>query len=405
MDKKKIKKMIIKYFLIILVLTVFSNSLSNIALPKVVAGEVKSNSLKYEIKTSGDITALKNVVIEGINAAKINNIMVSENQEVKEGQDIVELDKDSLDKLYVTTQNDLNVAKLDYDIAVLKKDEGTKEEQISYNQAKKKYDDSVMLYENGAISRDELEKSKTDLDLADMNLNNKAMQKNKENEKDLSNDKLTYENKKTEFERIKKIKNDNYYIKSPINGVVNNIYGTISTEMGENEKILDIKDKSSGFEVKIVVPNEDTKYLEIGEKFKITVPTLDNLEVESEIKGIMKDKDDGENKKEITFFLNNDSLVGNETANINIIKTSKKYDMIVPKSAIGEEQTGEKFVWKIKEEDKSFGKELHVEKALVTVIDSDLKSAAIGSGLAYGDKVVANAGELNLEENKRVIMK
>ncbi len=153
------------------------------------------------------------------------------------------------------------------------------------------------------------------------------------------------------------------------------------------------------------MPNEDTKYLEIGEKFKITVPTLDNLEVESEVKGIMKDKDDGENKKEITLFLNNDSLVGNETANINIVKTSKKYDMIVPKSAIGEEQTGEKFVWKIKEEDKSFGKELHVEKALVTVIDSDLKSAAIGSGLAYGDKVVANAGELNLEENKRVIMK
>ncbi len=403
MDKKKIRKMILKYFLAMFVLTILSNSLTNMALPQVDVEGVKSNSLKFQIKSSGKLTAVKNVLVEGVNLVKIDNILVREGQKVEKGQNLVELNKDSVDELFTSKENEVEIAKLDYEIAQINKQEGLMKAEIEYNQAKKKYEDNLVLFENGAVSKNELEKSKADLELSELDLKNKTVQNSKEKEKEFLNAKQLYNTKNTEFEKIKKIKNDNYYIKAPTAGVVNNIYARIGVTMGENEKLLDIKDRNSGFELRIVIPKQVAKYVEIGEKMKASA--LGDLEIEAEVKGIVDDKEDPENKKEVCFLLNNDLLAGDETVTINAVKTSKIYDMVIPKSAVGKEATGETFVWKIRTEEKSFGKEFYVEKALVTISDEDLKSSAIASGLAFGDKVVGNAGELDLKENGRVIEK
>lgn len=192
--------------------------------------------------------------------------------------------------------------------------------------------------------------------------------------------------------------------------VVADVAGTISSiafKSGETvstgETLMVIQPAGQGYTINIPVTTEQAKRVTIGD----TAELVNNWwysEVNAVLKSIRPDTSDPANKKLLVFSLEGDVTEG-QNLTLAIGDRSSNYELIVPNSAIREDNNG-KFVLKIETKSSPLGNRYRATRVDVEVLAEDDTRSAIKGALYNWDYVITTstqpieAGQLiRLSEN------
>lgn len=147
------------------------------------------------------------------------------------------------------------------------------------------------------------------------------------------------------------------------------------------ESVMKMSDASAGYRFKVVMPTDDAKYVERGDKASI-IPAGKQQGVDGAVVESMRALT-GENsgKTEIITSLPKDFTEAGLSATLKVEKQSSKYQVTVPNNTIMDEGNGrDSYVLVLREKETILGVEWFAEKRMVTVLEKDNKNTALQPG-------------------------
>lgn len=418
-EKRKIKKLIINFIIIMLILTFFSNTINNFLLPKVSASNPIPGSLTKEIDGYGFIEPKESTSLYADGNKKIEDIKVKVGDEVTKNQVLVVFKKEDLEfqlkeENMKYDQLNLSLEKLKNEMVYKQKDSERKIDTLKekMNSEKVNLDNLEKLFKSGYEAKSNVDKqtivyhdAKTAYEQA---IDDNAKDINT-SENLIKEAECNLEMAKLKIEKINKdINTSSNTLLSPYEGVITKINFERGQTTDGFKPIIVINNVSKGFQFKMSVSMEDLKYLSLGDSVDVSikcseiknvkgtiVQIVENLNNKNENKG-----DVGENstngKKDLIINIEATEVTGGEAAEGLINKDIGSYPMMVPNSSINYDQNGA-FIWVIRERKGALGTESYLDKAPVSIGQSDTLNTVIQSGITLDEKVVTK-----IEEGKTV---
>jgi HlyD family secretion protein len=375
-------------------------------------GKVETKNLSLTISVTGNIEAANKEEISLPTQQKVIEMYVQEGADVKAGDAV--LRTDSADNEYQLEKYELSLALDNLDLQRLltkgsKNDKKSLEDAVrtaeiklsssetGYNEAKRKYDQSKVLYESGAVSKEEYEaalknmnETKNQLELNTIALDNAKSSLQDfgiTNSDQIAKKRSQVEGSKADIANIKS-KIEKSTIKSSINGKVvkldvqNNQYPT-----AENSIVI-IYDLSQ-YKVNIQVSQYDAVSMAIGQKAVIRVKGIDK-----EYKGTVTDIGDaaiitleGTNKEpkvelEVTLDNPDDKVKVGYEADIDITLKESPSTTAVSFESVLEDKDGKKYIFLV-EKNKA------VRRFVKTGLETDFDIQII-EGIKVGEQYIKN---------------
>lgn len=192
-------------------------------------------------------------------------------------------------------------------------------------------------------------------------------------------------------------------VTADVAGTISSIAYKSGQTVSTGETLMVIQPAGQGYTISIPVTTEQSRRVHIGD----TAELVNNWwysEVNAVLKSIRPDTSDPANKKLLVFSLEGEVSDG-QNLTLSIGDRSANYDMIVPNSAIREDNNG-KFVLKVEVKNSPLGNRYKAVRVDVEVIAEDDTHSAIKGALYNWDYVVTTstkpieAGQLiRLSEN------
>jgi|GEM_PF-506348 len=407
--KRIVKKLILIFLMFMILLTFFSNTIKNMSYAKVKYELPTKGYLVKKITGKGSVEA-KNPVLVFIDSdmeRRVLEIKVKIGDRVKKGQELVIFQKkDVTDELkeaeILYQQKKLSLDKLKDQLSskdLLEHERKLNEEKKKIARMEKELEDKKELYTLGAISKYELETSQNELE--DARTEYAQMQEDynyaKENEasrvrnlqRDIKSCQYEIELAELSIKKLKKEKDFNNIITAPCDGVVKEIHISVGDMVNNTKALCSISDPAKGFDFVVPVDSDDLKYISIGDDAEVHLKSLSGKVVMGKIINIRDDLSKTGEKKELVIDLPDENLIGGESGEIYISKTTRFYNFLVSNSAINEDKDG-RFVYIIKEKKGPLGNSYYVQRASVITDESDNTKTSILNGLDEKDKVVTS---------------
>lgn len=397
--KKRILRISYIFVGVMLFLTFFSNTINNFSLPRVSAQQPVSGALIKEVTASGVIQARETVKVYSRQGRLVNEVKVKSGDIIKKGDVAVVLDKDDIEQ-------QLEAEMLRYDQAKLMLEKlidmgsniGAAERNLET--AKDNLDRKKDLFDSGAISGEDVKQAENAILQAESELKNER-RRQRDNEKDIKIQQNSIKLAELNIETFRKELNEESTLISPVDGFINELNVTPGSLVNGGSPVFSVDDSSKGFEVKIAVNREKAQYLAVGDTAEITVKSLDSDLVSGTIREIAESAQDRGEMKELFIDMPVDGISGGERCDIYIYKKTRAYDILVPNTAVGTDDKG-KFVWVQKENKGPLGSEFYVQKAYVTVGDSDSSKTAVISGISSDEQIIISYSK-NISDGCRVL--
>ena len=402
LQKKAIRIMV--YFLGIMILFTFLSRFANkLTTPIVSTASTSRDTISSSVKFDGVIKENKEKSISIGENIKIASVNVSEGDNVKKDDVVVEVDINSLNenikelkKTIYSKERAVTRAKEDYDVALKKEDETIASALDDLNVAKEALDNALDDVESMTMLENDYKEKKSSYEEAKRNketnlLTCKRAIEDAEEESDTkalkeSLDKL---NKLLEAEGKVKAKED-----SKVAKVL-----AIAGETTTTAPIISFVDNSAGYKVKGFISKDYEKYVSVGKKVSASLVNgkeIENLKVNS-----ISPSEEDNNMLEVTVNLPKDVGEIGGTVNCNIIRSEKKYDTCIPLESLREEGNS-KFVLVTSEEDTILGKELKAKKVSVEVkAKNDSLAAVEGLYIIQGEELIVSSNK-NIKDGDKV---
>ncbi len=188
-------------------------------------------------------------------------------------------------------------------------------------------------------------------------------------------------------------------VKAPITGVISEIHVTSGLDTPEDGVVLTMQPEGEGYTMSVSVTNEQARKVSVGEKASlVNAWRYDDLEVT--LTKIMPDKSDPSQKKLLVFDITGDDVIEGQNLNISVGQKSANYDMIVPNSAIREDNNG-KFILIVESKSSPLGNRYIAARVDVEVIASDDTKSAI-TGAVYGYEFVITTSTMPVQAGQYV---
>lgn len=217
-------------------------------------------------------------------------------------------------------------------------------------------------------------------------------------ELDLENKNSAIADKKEEIEKLKE-KTEGAAVKSPVAGTVTSLAYVAGETMNPDQPAAVIQVAGKGFTVSFAVTNEQAKKVGVGD-----VAELQNAWYYNDVKAILAsikpDPDNPGQKKLLTFDVSGSELQAGEALNLSVGQRSQEYELVVPNSAIREDNNG-KFILTIESKSSPFGNRFIATRVDVEELASDDTNTAI-SGALYGYESVITTATKPVEAGKQV---
>ncbi|WP_018755465.1 efflux RND transporter periplasmic adaptor subunit [Paenibacillus terrigena] len=368
--RKTTGRLIIAFILMMLVLTLMSNTLLQYSLPRITAKMPTFGGLNFKVNGSGAVESAETVKINSAQSSgPVKEVKVAVGDQVKKGQVLIEFDTKGAE-------------------------EAIANEQLSYDQQQINLEKLQTSYKEANQSGDE------------KLLNSIAL--------DIESAKLTLNAQKRKINDLQKQIEQNSKLTSTVNGTVEEVLATVGMTIPPGTAAFTVTEKSiGGFVFKADVSEEQAKYLKVGQSIDITFPGLDDAIVQGKISAIETKKQEESDKsrppsrqKEIRVALNDKRLQGGEYGDFEWKKeTDADVDMmglLIPNDAIRKSEEDGTFVYYIGEREGSLGKEYFIRKTKVVVKDSDDLNSQIKDGLNGSERIVISSNK-QLKEGQRVL--
>lgn len=187
-------------------------------------------------------------------------------------------------------------------------------------------------------------------------------------------------------------------IEAPISGTVTALSITAGEKTGAEKVLATMQPEGKGYSMSFSVTNEQAKRLAVGDMAEIVNSWMYD-EVTVKLAGMKPDPTDPGKKKLLTFDVTGELTAG-QSLNVSVGQKSANYDMIVPNSAIREDNNG-KFILTVVPKSSPLGNRYIATRVDVEVIASDDTQSAITGGL-YGSEFVITTSTKPVEAGKQV---
>lgn len=187
-------------------------------------------------------------------------------------------------------------------------------------------------------------------------------------------------------------------VTADIAGTVTSINAAAGKEVSALEPVAVLQPEGKGYTMSFSVTNEQAKRLSVGDVADL-VNSWRYDDVNVTLASIKPDKTEPGKKKLLTFDVTGDVTAG-QTLNVSVGQKSANYDLIVPNSAIREDNNG-KFVLIVESKSSPLGNRYVASRVDVEVLASDDTQSAI-SGALYGYEFVITTSNKPVEAGKLV---
>lgn len=187
-------------------------------------------------------------------------------------------------------------------------------------------------------------------------------------------------------------------IKAEISGTITQINATAGKDVSAAEAVAVIQPEGKGYTMSFSVTNEQARRLSVGDKADLVNSWYYN-DMDITLSGIRPDKNNPGKQKTLTFDVTGDVIAG-QSLNVSVGQKSANYDLIVPNSAIREDNNG-KFVLIVESKSSPLGNRYVATRVDVEVIASDDTQSAI-NGALYGYEFVITTSTKPVEAGQLV---
>ena len=187
-------------------------------------------------------------------------------------------------------------------------------------------------------------------------------------------------------------------IVAEIAGRVTNINVHSGQKTDPNSPVMVIQPAGKGFTLSFSVTNEQAKRVSVGDPAELYNSWWYD-DISAKLVAIRPDTSDPTKKKLLTFELEGD-LTDGQSLSLSVGQKSSHYDMIVPNSAIREDNNG-KFILIVEQSSSPLGNRYKAVRADVQVVASDETQSAI-TGAIYGWEPVITTSTKPVQEGQLV---
>jgi multidrug efflux pump subunit AcrA (membrane-fusion protein) len=193
-----------------------------------------------------------------------------------------------------------------------------------------------------------------------------------------------------EQEKLAKLQTDasDTTITAPIAGTITSISVTAGDDTIAGTPIATMQPEGKGYTMKVSVTNQQASRLTIGSKADLVNSWRYN-NVDVTLTGIRPDTSDPSQKKMLTFTISGDVISG-QNLSISIGDKSAEYDMLVPNSAVREDNNG-KFILIVNSKNTPLGNRYTASRVDVEVIASDDVQSAVSGALQGYEYVITTS--------------
>ncbi len=207
---------------------------------------------------------------------------------------------------------------------------------------------------------------------------------------------------KAEVERLEK-EVTGAEVVAPISGTVTAVHVRSGLETPEDGVVFTIRPEGEEYTLSFSVTNEQAKNLRVGDMAE-PVNSWMYEDMSIVLDSIRPDKTNPTKNKLLTFRVTGDYIVENQSLNVTVGQKSTNYEIIVPNSAIREDNNG-KFVLIVEAKSSPLGNRYIAKRADVKVIASDDTMSAVEGELngwefviTTSNKPVENGQQVRLAE-------
>lgn len=383
--QKRYIKVLISFFIMMVILTVFSRVADSITIAKVYVKTPTRGSLLYETKIEGKIEVSEKSKMRIDEGFKIEKIYIEKGQKVSKGDKLFLLDKKEIEDYMFKLKTEIQLLELKKQSLELQSYANSYEEEVAKAELeleRAKNDRDINIEINGI----ELEKDKRIVEDAQAALEVALKQKEKQ---EISNKELQEKNeiekksidldlslKLNEYSRAENLNKIGNVIYAEQTGIVDDIF------LKEGEKttgsdVISIIDENSKYIFESKIDKEKVKYIKVGDPVKLTLSgkqiPIDNVV----IKSINIEAD---NVKLIADIPDNIDITYGIEGSIKHSFSTDEYNKLIPLSALRSD-SGQDYILAVSEKNTVMGKEKVAYRINVTVAEKNDTYAAISSGV------------------------
>lgn len=192
-------------------------------------------------------------------------------------------------------------------------------------------------------------------------------------------------------------------ILAPISGTIMEVRVTSGKETpndGGNENVLfTMQPEGDGYTMSFSVTNDQAKRLSVGDVAEpVNAWRYDDMMIILE--SIRPDRSNPSENKMLMFSISGENVVAGQSLNVSVGQKSAQYDLVVPNSAIREDNSG-KFILIIEAKNSPIGTRYTATRVDVQVVASDDTKSAI-TGALYGYEYVITTSTKPIQPGQQV---
>lgn len=187
-------------------------------------------------------------------------------------------------------------------------------------------------------------------------------------------------------------------ITAPISGTINTVNIKSGNNTSPDTPVVVMQPEGKGYTLSFSVTNEQARRLSVGDQAEL-VNSWRYDDIKVTLANIKPDTQDPGQKKLLTFNVEGDVAPG-QTLNLSVGQKSSNYDLIVPNSAIREDNNG-KFILIVESKSTPLGTRYTATRVDVEVLASDDTQSAV-NGALYGYEFVITTSTKPVEAGKLV---
>jgi HlyD family secretion protein len=407
--KKTIARIVAIFTGIMILLTFFSNTINNFSLPRVQLENPISGSLIKEVTGEGVVEAVKELSIYASQGRRVEEVKVKAGDKVSKGQVIAILEKKDLEE-------QLKVETIKYEKLKLTLEGLTDTGMEKYNrpveaaaenvqEAQKNLDSVTGLYDENAVSGDELEKARKTLENAQKDY---IVQKEDgaaglaELKRSIKSTGYDIELQKITVDKLQSELSTGSILEAPMDGIVTGLNYEEGSLVNNTVPVYTVADISSGFRFRASVDEKSSEYLKIGDPVQVSLGSSSAKVISGKISDITVNMENPGEISDLVVDLPAEGLSNGERGEIYADKKTKAYAILVSNSAVCTDNNGN-FVWVVKEKKGPLGNEFYVQKAAIKKEDSDDFKTAVLQGLDPDDKIIVKYSK-SISEGSRVMI-
>lgn len=366
--KRTVGNVIAAFALLMVTLTLFSNTLLNFSLPQVTVEKPAPGFLSQEVTGTGTVENAEIAELNLDTRLTVDQVFVKVGDYVTAGQTLVTF-----------------------------RTEETRDSLL----------DEEARYEQKKLSIGKLQDNLIEAKKAGNELQSRSI------ERDLTSAGLELQIQERKIKQLREKLAEGAKLVSTVDGKVVELNAAEGLVPQTGRAIARVTDQSKGFSFKTTIDASKAKYVNVGDEVDVIVASLGNARV----KGRLAEVNDpvpgtgsqsagmngsASERKELVVELSDNRLKGGESGELFAAKRMPQSRQLVSNAAVREDDSG-KYVLLLKEKKGPLGNEFYAQRAAVTIGDADDGKASIESGVTMLDQLIVSSSK-PIGEGDRVMM-